>query len=318
MKIHNMESRVVLLVLSLGLFSLLAPVAQASLIFHQDLDDATGLTSSGSGQSFVPGVLGDALSLDGNGFYETTATFAAMGDTNRTVSIWVKLNGTTTDDRWSIMQFGLDSKSASGGNWAMQVEGATEATSIDFGKSVGTGAANDITGSWQLITYTLDGTTTVDTALYINGSISTYSGVKSKPFTTEAAPIKIGNTTLVSRETMSDWNGLLDDVSIWNAAFTADEILSLYDVGDRLAYDAGKFDSMKIVHDAGSGSVMIDTHQWDYASGLTGDAGLNIAGDILVMDAGANTGLVLAHAPEPATMSLLAIGGVAILKRRKK
>ncbi len=318
MKIHNMESRVVLLVLSLGLFSLLAPVAQASLIFHQDLDDATGLTSSGSGQSFVPGVLGDALSLDGNGFYETTATFAAMGDTNRTVSIWVKLNGTTTDDWWSIMQFGLDSNSASGGNWAMQVDGATEATSIDFGKSVGTGAANDITGSWQLITYTLDGTTTGDTALYINGSISTYSVKSDRSFTTKATPIKFGNTTLVSGDTMSDWNGLLDDVSIWNAAFTADEILSLYDVGDRLAYDAGKFDSMKIVHDAGSGSVMIDTHQWDYASGLTGDAGLNIAGDILVMDATNDTGLVLANAPEPATMSLLAIGGVAILKRRKK
>ena len=327
MESRNMVFRVGLCMLGLGLFSLIAPVAQSALIFHQDLEDATGLTASGTGQSFVPGVLGDALSLDGNGYYETDDIFPAMGSTNRTVSIWVNLSA-TAGTLSSIMQFGVDggnTPGTEGEDWAMQVDSATAATSIELGKARGDGADGDITltGSWQLITYTLDGTTMDETALYIDGNnIATYTiappGKGSNAVNTLATKIKFGSTIteIQHPNTISNWNGLLDDVSIWDTALTPNEIIALYAVGNRLAYDAKDFDRMLTVYNAGSGSVVVDSAQWSYASGLTGDAGLNVAGDTLILNAASGSGLVLI--PEPATLSVLVIGGVVLLKRLKK
>jgi hypothetical protein len=326
MERKNMMLRVGFLMVGLGLLSLLAPTSQAALIFHEDLDDAAGLTPTGSGQTFVPGVLGNALSLDGNGYYETGYTPPAMGSTNRTVSIWVNLN--TTAGTWSsIMQFGVDGGNTPGEDWAMQVTTDTVTTSIELGKARGKGADGDILAdSWQLITYTLDDTTldgaTLDeTALYINGQIATYavipSGQGSKDVNTLATTIKFGNTdtVLISPQTISNWNGLLDDVSIWDTALTANEIVCLYGLGSKLGYNAGDFESMRGAYDLGV-SVTVKGTTWDFSTEMIGEAaGLNLADNRLVINAADGTGMVV---PEPATMSLLAIGGVVLLKRRKK
>ncbi len=326
MESRNMVFRVGLCMLGLGLFSLIAPVAQSALIFHQDLDDATGLTASGTGQSFVPGVLGDALSLDGNGYYETDDIFPAMGSTNRTVSIWVNLSA-TAGTLSSIMQFGVDggnTPGTEGEDWAMQVDSATAATSIELGKARGDGADGDITltGSWQLITYTLDGTTMDETALYIDGNnIATYTiappGIGSNAVNTLATKIKFGSTITEIQQpnTISNWNGLLDDVSIWDTALTPNEIVCLYGLGSKLGYNAADFESMRAAYALG-GSVTVKGTTWDFSTEMIGEAaGLNLADNRLVINAEDGTGMVV---PEPATMSLLAIGGVVLLKRRKK
>ncbi len=93
-------------------------------------------------------------------------------------------------------------------------------------------------------------------------------------------------------------NGAIDDMAFWHEALTVDEIKCLYDVAvnESLDYDAGEFEQLKQVHDAGSGSATLGNMEWTYATGLTDAAGLSGSNPsfTLVLDAAADTGLTSA------------------------
>jgi len=89
------------------------------------------------------------------------------------------------------------------------------------------------------------------------------------------------------------FGGLLDDFGVFGRALTADEVKCLYDVAMSAwhTYDVGAFNQLKMAHDHGVESVVVDGTTWLYATGLPGTAGLN--GRTLVFDAAAGTGLRL-------------------------
>jgi len=144
------------------------------------------------------------------------------------------------------------------------------------------------------------------------------------------SPLFVGGNPSFGGE---DMTGLLSDAAIWDDGLTSGEVKSLYDVsthtGAGLLYNASEYELLRQIHIAGAGSVEIDGLIWTYATGLTGNAGLNDEGNgfSLVFNADADTGLFGAApvdepdapaTPEPTTAALGALGIAGLLMRRRK
>ena len=171
------------------------------------------------------------------------------------------------------------------------------------------------------MTVTLYNDTTPNTSelnFYINGTLSGNSQTTAKAINTVNSNDVLIGVGVADPVGTGYFKGLMDDVAIWNEALTAGEVKGLYDVGDVLAYDAGKFDQLKTVFEAQAGSVTIGSLIWSYATGLGTTAGLSGSGTdfTLVLNATAGTGLT--STPEPATLALLGLGGLGLVLGRKR
>ncbi len=299
--------------------------AVAELLVHLNLNDnatnggTTGATNDGTlngSATYVPGKLGSAISLDGLGDFIAAGTGPITGNTTRTVSAWVNTTTTSLD---TVLSWG--STTATPGSkfdFDVAANGTLE-VGVHSGRTTGSGATVN-NGAWRMVTVVLPtgGTTIADLAFYVDGGFQ-YTGSGTQTVATQAGVLQIGR--FANNTNAQDFLGLIDDVAIWNESLSADEVTGLFDVGNsnELAYDAGTFDLLKTVHDDASGSVDFGALTWTYATGLPGSAGLTGSGSsfTLVLDATNNTGLVAV--PEPSSLALLgaAIGGMALLARRR-
>ncbi len=118
-----------------------------------------------------------------------------------------------------------------------------------------------------------------------------------------------------------DGKAWMDDFAMLAIDLTAGEVAGTISVGNdaELAYSMAEVMQLLDVFRDGTGEVTVDGLKWAYAAGLTGAAG-ELTGSganfTLVLDATAGTGLVAV--PEPATMALLAAGGLFVLRRRRR
>jgi hypothetical protein len=298
--------------------------AAAELLVHLNLNDnatnggTTGATNDGTlngSAAYVPGKLGSAISLDGSGDFIAAGTGPITGNTTRTVSAWVNTTTTSLD---TVLSWG-SSTATPGSKFDFDVAAnGTLEVGVHSGRTTGSGATVN-NGAWRLVTVVLPtgGTTIADLAFYVDGGFQ-YTNSGAQNVATTAGILQVGRPPNTSAQ---DFFGLIDDVAIWNEALSADEVTGLFDVGNsnELAYDAGTFDLLKTIHDDASGSVDIGALTWSYATGLPGSAGLTGSGSsfTLVLDATNNTGLVAV--PEPSSLVLLgtALGGFALLARRR-
>ena len=119
--------------------------------------------------------------------------------------------------------------------------------------------------------------------MFLNGLILAAQSINPEPVTTSNA-----NDVTIGRSLANNvpFDGTIDDVAIWDENLTIAEVKGLFDVADdgNLNYDAGQFDLLKVLHDAGAGFVVIDDLTWTFASGLAGPNGLN--GNTLILDQG--------------------------------
>jgi len=308
----------------------LPSTSRATLINHWAFDETSGTVADDTGSLNKdgtiqvaagvtinqPGKIGTAFSFDGtnNAEVRITGYKGITARAARTTSVWVKTP--TAQNGRGMYSWGTDTGAQA---WDVVLDNSSKhRLNVNGGNR--RGATNLNNNAWHLATMTWsnDGSPNVnDTRIYVDGAVDT-------PYTTLAKNLNTGSNLDVfigvgrkrGDGANQEFIGLLDDVAFWNEVLTANEIKSLFDVGDdaTLAYDAGKFDQLKQINDAGSGSVTIDGLEWTYATGLTDPAGLTVDGNnlTLVLNASADTGLT-AVIPEPSTFALAALGLLGLL-----
>ncbi len=175
---------------------------------------------------------GDSLSFDGTDDYVTVADSASLDVTAITIALWFKV------DRVDISQHFV-SKWGTGANdlsYALLLNGNKVRFNTSFNGSVednlnSTGSVSS--GVWYHIVATFNGSTK---KIYINGSEDVSFDITGSLNTTSTADLTIGrvNTTLSSYA-----DGIIDEVSIYDRALSADEVEALSqrrkdsaDVGD--------------------------------------------------------------------------------------
>ena len=303
-----------------ALAAVLSPAtAHAALVSYLALDNATGLTLNNGAAitSGSQGKFGEALSLDGgNDYAVVNSSPGVSGNAARTVSAWV-YQGVGSSGLRTAVGLGVN---GTGTKWDLDIDNLNGGIEVGVGggRNVGTGLTG-LTGQWMLITSTLPvaggNVGTVNT--YLNGTVTNAASGGTGVSTTNQSLYHLGVSANLN---IQFFNGWIDDVAIWNVALTAGEIKGLYDVGmsTNLFYTADTFDLLKQRHDAATGSTVIGSLEWTYATGLSGSAGLTTGpgGYTLVLDAVNGTGLTAI--PEPSAALRGSLGLLALLRRRKR
>jgi hypothetical protein len=198
-------------------------------------NDALGLNNATlSNVTYATGEVGKAFSFNGlNGW-------AALGDPSSlaftqsfTIEGWIKVNGLPTNYNFgSIMFRGDDRPGLDPYQLVIQKNG-----DLQFGIS-GTNAGASIeapipTGQFVHVAATLDDGTGLMT-LYENGAVVAQTTTTARPFgaldPTQQPGVGIGNSNALSNYDVP-FNGLIDELTVYNRALTAGEVLGIYKAG---------------------------------------------------------------------------------------
>jgi len=191
--------------------------------------DRSGNANNGTltnGPTRAIGKIGQGLSFDGSNDYVDAGTAASLNPVAVTVSAWIKFNSLANaySAVWSRIGFTPSSYTQifvkSNGKLAVYLFGSAE-VSYD-----GTGSNTLSTGAWYFIVLTYDSTSglkqyvnnALDASVAANGTLAAKAGV------TASIGTDLNNGGRY-------FNGLIDDVRVYNRALSADEIKRLYNLG---------------------------------------------------------------------------------------
>jgi len=187
--------------------------------FGGNANDSSGNNFHGTEKgnpTYVAGMIGQAINLDGDGDYVDCTNNAAFDITDAiTVAAWIKVHA--FDKQWQYIVGKGDSA------WRMVRE--TTTNNIRWranGPSpnlIVTGTVNVNDGQWHHLAGTYDGSMAV---LYVDG-IANASLPCSGAISKNTFSVWIGQC---SQQMNRAWNGLIDDVRIYRRALTQDEISS--------------------------------------------------------------------------------------------
>ncbi|WKZ24399.1 MAG: prepilin-type N-terminal cleavage/methylation domain-containing protein [Patescibacteria group bacterium] len=201
--------------------------------FENDVLDKSGQNNHGTltGGTYAPGVIGQAISLNGTSdFVNLNNTFQNItGSQQLTFAAWARSNVTNYTTRGRVMSF-----SRAGASSAF-VLSAFNSSATWFGSYTSNGTtftdANSSTaisaGNWFHLALTQKGNTV---KVYINGNLT-------NTLTNASAPLISGplNTYIGAHNDGGTpaqfFNGLIDDVRIYNRPLTDMEIQALYMAG---------------------------------------------------------------------------------------
>jgi hypothetical protein len=312
--------------------------AGAGLVNHWSFDETTGSTAVDSGSGGNDGAIngttigqtgkvGKAYSFDGSGDNVVITDYKGItGTAARTISLWVKTadsgSGSVTD---SLIGWG--SAAANGKTFGVGINkssgnGDVGAPRLNVRGGYQTGSPSVVNDEWRLIVVSVPaGANTINdpaVRFFVDGGGWSSTGSSNRAIDTGSDwDVTIGIFADPNdRDNNGAFKGMMDDVAIWDYAFTQGLAKGLSDVGNVLSYDAGKFNDLKTIFSAESGSVEIGGLQWSYASDLGSTLGLSGSGGnyTLVLS---EDGTGLKAIPEPNTISvLLLILGVAHVRRR--
>lgn len=184
-------------------------------------------TSSTAWANGTTGKFNSAFSFDGTDDYmeKTSATNIPLGATPRTISAWVKTDGSIAYEY--VVSYG----DRTTGNWTGLAIDSTGKLYLDTwaNDTAGTAVTTVIDNTWHLITAAYDGTTNVD--FYFDGKFLERDTIAS-PANTTGTTIRIGN----SSENLYYFKGLIDDLRIYNYALSASQIKKLYNGGGNVNF----------------------------------------------------------------------------------
>ena len=185
-----------------------------------DANDKAGNNNGAlvGGVSFTNGMVGQAFSLNGTNGYVSIPDSPSLRafTSNITVETWIKVDQFPSKDWTAIVTKGDTS-------WRLHRYSATSTVGLSInglGDLAGSRSVDD--GQWHHVAGVYDGTNLL---LYVDGALDT-SKSASGPIPQNNYPVCIGEN---AEKTGRIWNGLIDEVSIYNRALTPAEIQSIYD-----------------------------------------------------------------------------------------
>ncbi|MGA2786622.1 MAG: LamG-like jellyroll fold domain-containing protein [Verrucomicrobiota bacterium] len=173
--------------------------------------------------NFVEGEVGQAFSFDG-GSYVSIPDSPSLDTlvSSITIEAWVKFNQTNADWNWE----GIINK----GNSSWRLQATAGANTVTF-STTGVSPHGDLSGSrsvrdgqWHHVAGVYDGT---NMYLYVDGTVDV-SQAATGMISQNNNPMCIG-----ANLSAGFFNGLIDEVSIYNRALTALEIQAIYAVGSK-------------------------------------------------------------------------------------
>lgn len=209
-------------------------------------NNGTVANSSGDGAQWIPGKIGGALSFRGTnmtlvgsiyGDYVAVTNFPVLTNTF-SVSAWVRTD--PRDGTWpetTIVENGLTNGGSPGPIGLVLRQKNRDQLfgplGDSFTDSVGANHVDDTaglpTGVWQHVGVVADGSRI---RLYRNGAVvavRNYSGLLVAPATTGLGIGALLDDTGVA--TSGYWQGLIDDVGVWNHALTTDQMAAIFLAG---------------------------------------------------------------------------------------
>ena len=250
---------------------------------------------------FSAGKLGQALQLDGDGDYFDTNRDAPYDFTGGplTFSFWAKLDEDGWNENWECL-IGKGENAA----WRLARSSGSN-TQVKYSTFLA-GNANLTDKEWHLLTAT--NTAGASEIFFDGSSVGTGGGTIGDV----ATDLWIGNNPQKSGRA---FGGMIDDVGIWDVVLSDEWAKAMFDlaIDPAFGYDAGQVNLLGLLHAQGAGTTLIDLDLWEYAQRDPGD-GLQF-----VPFAADGTGVhFLGAIPEPATLSLLGLGALLALRRRRR
>ena len=172
------------------------------------------------GAGFADGKVGRAFLLNGRNSYVSIPDSPSLDvfTTSITVMAWIKVNHSTANSDWAwIVTKGNSSWRMMGTTYAKTVYFAASGTSSDG--IAGSRNVND--GQWHHVAGVYDG---ANLFLYVDGALDV-SQPASGSVSQNNYPVEFGQNAEALR---TPFNGLIDEVSIYNRALSASEIRAIY------------------------------------------------------------------------------------------
>jgi hypothetical protein len=196
-------------------------------------DDSLGINNGTLiNGTYASGMVGKAFSFSGSSSYVSVPDSSSLDSftTNITVELWMKAGQTNANADWK----GLVTK----GNSSWRLQARPGATTVDWAMNgvsplelIGARNVND--GQWHHVAATYNG---AQMCLYVDGTLDASQpatglialnneplciGANSKAYVPSCYCIQMGYF----------FNGLIDEVSLYNRALSAAEILAIYNAG---------------------------------------------------------------------------------------
>jgi arylsulfatase A-like enzyme len=206
------------------------PTSIPNLSGYWKFDETSGTTandSSGNGKNgtvmngavwTTGGKLNGALDFDGTDDY-VSIPYIVNPSTNFTAALWVKLEATAGTNAQIILQ----QEGTKGRTWLSRKTSGVLSSYLGAVDTLSTGTI--AVGSWYHVAVVNNGGTI---QLYLNGQPD---GSGARTVESETAGIMRVGRHKTPDTANEEWNGLMDQVRIYNRALTASEVLGLYSSG---------------------------------------------------------------------------------------
>ena len=147
-----------------------------------------------------------------------------LSGSNGTVSVWIKMDDVSAGDSAKrIVDKSDGGGGANGYCLIVQPDGSVEGF-IDGSKTVETSAGSITDATWHFVAWTWNGTNHI---IYVDGSLDTTAADTSRP-PSDTTGMRIGTW---NHSTGREFQGLMDEVSLWSTALSAANIAGIYNNG---------------------------------------------------------------------------------------